>query len=209
MRLYGCQKNKKYPALLCFTILICLFAFFIHSLKTINSVGTTVAVQKITELMNTCALEHIQEAGEIYKTMYIKEKNSNGSVAAIDTDIEKLNFLQTDIAELMTTELKEQRKIKFSISLLNLLGYNIISDYGIKIPIEFTPIAKIETKFKESFISAGINQTMLTVNLEIRANMRIHIFPKETVQEIVHTVPIAKTVIVGDIPNGFYTGQFD
>lgn len=209
MRLYGKRSHKAKIVSYVLIVFILILCFFIHSVKVINSIAKTVAVQKTTEIMNTCALEHIKKAGEVYNAMLIKEKNSNGSVSAVDTDIQKLNLLQTDIAEIMTGELKSGRHMSFRVSLINLLGYNVISDKGIKISADFAPVTKVETKFKESFISAGINQTMLTVNLEICAEMRINVFPAGTSQKVIHTIPIAKIVIVGDTPSGFYRGNLN
>ena len=207
MRLYGNYRRRSGIFLFIILLTIIMSAFFMRSIKVINSIAKTVAVQKTTEIMNTCALEHIGKAGEIYNAMLIKEKNSTGTVSSIDANVQKLNLLQTDIAEIMTKELKAQRKINFRVSFINLLGYNVISDRGIKIPIEFVPITRVETSFKESFISAGINQTMLTVNLKICANMRISVFPGGTSQKVIHTIPIAKIVIVGETPSGFYRGD--
>ncbi len=209
MRLYGTHRSKAKSIFLISVLTVLIFAFFVHSVKVINSVAKTVAVQKTTKIMNTCALEHIIKAGELYNAMLIKEKNSDGTVSAVDTNVQKLNLLQTDIAEIMTKELKQKRKTHFRVSFVNLLGYNVLSDKGIKIPIEFTPITMVEPKFKESFVSAGINQTMLTVNLEICAEIRINVFPAGTMQKVIHTIPIAKIVIVGDTPNGFYHGNFN
>ena len=207
MRLYGSRRCRTGIVLLLSVVLVMLSAVFVHSIKVINSMAKTVAVQKTTEIMNTCALEHIGKAGEIYNAMLMKEKNSTGTVSSIDADVQKLNLLQTNIAEIITKELKEQRKMSFRVSLINFFGYNVISDTGIKIPIQFAPITRVETSFKESFISAGINQTMLSVDLKVCANMRVSVFPGGTVQKVIHTVPIAKIVIVGDTPSGFYRGD--
>lgn len=207
MRLYGDRKiGAKTVFVGIFSVIVTLIVS-IHSIKIINSLAKTVAVRKTTEIMNTCALEHISKTGEVYNAMLIKEKNSGGSVSAVEADILKLNLLQTDIAEIMTKELNDKRKTEFCLSLANLLGYNVISDKGVKIPVEFAPITRVETRFDETFVSAGINQTLLTVNLEIIADMRISVFPFGTSQKVVHTIPIAKTVIVGDTPNGFYRGN--
>lgn len=209
MRLYGKNSRKTVLIFGVSIVIIMILLFCMHTIKVMHSLAKTVAVQKTTEIMNTCALEHIGKAHELYDAMIIKEKNSGGNVSAVDSNIQKLNLLQTDIAEIMTNELKAKQKTSFRISLINLFGYNIISDKGIKIPIEFTPITRVETKFKESFISAGINQTMLTINLEVTANIGINIFPLGTTQKVVHTIPIAKIVIVGDTPNGFYRGNLN
>lgn len=207
MRLYGYRKiGAKTVFVGIFSVIVTLIVS-IHSIKIINSLAKTVAVRKTTEIMNTRALEHISKTGEVYNAMLIKEKNSGGSVSAVEADILKLNLLQTDIAEIMTKELNDKRKTEFCLSLANLLGYNVISDKGVKIPVEFAPITRVETRFDETFVSAGINQTLLTVNLEIIADMRISVFPFGTSQKVVHTIPIAKTVIVGDTPSGFYRGN--
>ena len=65
-------------------------------------------------------------------------------------------------------------------------------------------IGDIQTDLKSEFSSAGINQTIHRIYLEVTCNVVI-LTPFDTIEEtIVNQVLLAEGVIVGNIPNTYY-----
>ena len=65
-------------------------------------------------------------------------------------------------------------------------------------------ISDIPTDLRSEFTSAGINQTLHRIYLEIKCNVVI-LTPFETIeQKISNQVLLAEGVIVGEIPNSYY-----
>lgn len=65
-------------------------------------------------------------------------------------------------------------------------------------------IGDMETDLRSEFTSAGINQTLHRIYLEIKCRVII-LTPFETMEEVIaNQVLIAEGVIVGDIPNAYY-----
>lgn len=200
--MYGNYKRRFIRASFLIITAILIIFFSVYTLGIINTLSRTVAVKHTEEVMNKAALSHIKSAQEIYNTLTLKEK-PDGNVASLSSDAVKLNLLKAEIADIMMKELEEKRHTHFNLSLMNILGYTVISERGLKIPVHISPVSTVHTEFKEEFLSAGINQTLLVVNLEITAEIRISTLKK--CETVVHSIPIVKAVIAGESPNGLYS----
>ena len=65
-------------------------------------------------------------------------------------------------------------------------------------------IGNVETNLRSEFSSAGINQTLHRIYLEIKCNVTI-LTPFETIEEqIVNQVLLIEGVIIGEIPDTYY-----
>lgn len=65
-------------------------------------------------------------------------------------------------------------------------------------------VGDLDTDLRSEFTSAGINQTLHRIYLEIKCNVVI-LTPFETIeQKISNQVLLAEGVIVGEIPNSYY-----
>ena len=80
----------------------------------------------------------------------------------------------------------------------------MLAGRGPKIEIKMSTIGDIQTDLKSEFSSAGINQTIHRIYLEVTCNVVI-LTPFDTIEEtIVNQVLLAEGVIVGNIPNTYY-----
>ena len=85
-----------------------------------------------------------------------------------------------------------------------LTGSKFLSGRGPKVNFKITSIGNIETKLNSEFSSAGINQTLHRIYLQIKCKVEI-LTPFNCVdEEITNQVLLAEAVIVGNIPNTFY-----
>ena len=84
------------------------------------------------------------------------------------------------------------------------MGSKLFSGMGPKVNVKVQMVGDMETDLRSEFTSAGINQTLHRIYLEIKCRVII-LTPLETMEEvIVNQVLIAEGVIVGDIPNAYY-----
>ena len=80
----------------------------------------------------------------------------------------------------------------------------MLSEVGPKINIKLSTSGNVETNLKSEFKTAGINQTLHQIYLEIKCQIII-LTPYDTVSEdIVNYVLIAESIIVGEIPSSYY-----
>ncbi len=75
---------------------------------------------------------------------------------------------------------------------------------GPNIHIKLIPSGNVITDFKSEFKSAGINQTLHRLYLEVECNVNI-ITPYDNIgASIVNQVLMCESIIVGQIPGTFY-----
>jgi len=134
------------------------------------------------------------------------EKNNKGKVVAIDTDMQKANFIRAKITASIQEELSFFQTEKISISLGSLTGIQTFNDRGPEIPLKFSMSGNVSANFRSDFLSAGINQTKHQIYLDIKTQVLILTcnYPTETTVET--SILIAETIIVSETPN-FWLGK--
>ena len=130
--------------------------------------------------------------------------DENGNIKMISANVITVNKIISDIPVLIQQELDETESGKFYINLGSFTGSRMLAGRGPKVEIKMSTIGDIQTDLKSEFSSAGINQTIHRIYLEVTCNVVI-LTPFDTIEEtIVNQVLLAEGVIVGNIPNTYY-----
>ena len=115
-----------------------------------------------------------------------------------------INKIISDIPVYIQEELEREENSSFKIPLGSFLGSKLFSGMGPKVNVKMQIVGDLDTDLRSEFTSAGINQTLHRIYLEIKCKVII-LTPFETMEEeIKNQVLIAEGVIVGDIPNAYY-----
>ena len=69
--------------------------------------------------------------------------------------------------------------------------------------MQILPIGAVQTNFDTEFVSAGINQTRHKIFLSLRTTVSLIIPTGSQLVEVNSTVPIAESIIVGEVPDSF------
>ncbi len=83
-------------------------------------------------------------------------------------------------------------------------GIRLLSGIGPDVPIKFIDTGVIETKVRSEFESAGINQTIHRIYLDLSCNVSL-LTPYNVTEEFVtNEVMLIENVVVGLIPSTYY-----
>ena len=131
----------------------------------------------------------------------ILNRDEQGRITSIETNVTELNMLSSQISVKIQEKISQAEKEKIAIPLGSLFGRSIFAGSGPDLFIRIRNAGNIETDFKSEFASAGINQTKHRIYMHIRT--RIGLVGPLTYErfDIVTQIPIAETVIVGDVPD--------
>ena len=157
----------------------------------------------VTEYLNDAVAIMVEDGEFRYGDLVTIERNSEGDVAVLTTNMARINLLQTEIASYVMEKLSDQMKTSIKIPFGNLVGGTIMSGRGPNIPVRILSVSNFYTDFSNDFTEAGINQTRhrIIIDFEVEIDMLI---PGGTVRENIDaSVVVAETVIVGDVPNTF------
>lgn len=164
-----------------------------------------------TRVVNT-ASDHITAAvnGQIasglihYENIICLEKNTNGEITALRTNMAEVNRLKTVTVDLLSQELMEMDTEELSIPIGSILMPEFFAGKGPRLPIRVVSLSTADAEFFSEFTSAGINQTLQRILLELRINLSV-LTPVGTESvEVASTVVVAETVIVGSVPQSYF-----
>ena len=160
---------------------------------------TSVATEKINDAIS----EKISDGSLDYDDLVILEKDENGEVTALQTNMAKINVLQTEITNVVIQKLSDQMNTEIKVPLGNIIGGTVFSGRGPGIPVRIVSVSNVTADFTNEFSSAGINQTRHQIILNIKVDIDM-LIPGGTVQDTVKTsMVIAETVIVGTVPGTY------
>jgi len=189
-------------------ILIIVGAIFSTNMR---SVITQMAVAKaydiVTVAINEAINEKLNDGTLSYGQLITLEKDENGSITALVTDMASVNRLQAEIVTEVISRVSEMGSTDLSIPLGNIIGGNLLSGRGPGIPIRIISLTNSSAEFSNEFISAGINQTRHQILLEITVYVNILVPGYTTTTEVTTQVIVAETIIVGDVPNSYLNLQ--
>lgn len=138
-----------------------------------------------------------------YNDLITLQQDNQAKVTALQVNVEKVNQMQALISQLVQHKIENLDNSELNIPLGNLVHSSILAGWGPKIKIRIIPIGMIQSKFNGEFSTAGINQTRHKISLEIKSKISIIVPFISTTKEVVTTVPVAETVIVGNVPTTY------
>lgn len=129
--------------------------------------------------------------------------DENGSICALTTNSARINRLKAMLTESINAGLAAAQPEKIGISLGTLTGIGYFYGSGSQLTFSVRPMGITETRLISGFKSAGINQTVHFITLEVTTEIS-PLIPGFTDEISVTTeYIIAQTVIVGEVPDTF------
>ena len=112
-------------------------------------------------------------------------------------------------AEVALTVQQKMQKIgseennNIRIPLGNILGSQLLAQYGPKVKVRVTTIGRVNVDFYTEFEQSGINQTRHKIYLQVNTQVKTVIPFTSQTMPVQSTVPIAETIIVGRVPENY------
>lgn len=159
----------------------------------------TIATRVISEAIH----QTISDQNVTYDELVSFEKTEEGMISAVKTNIIKVNQLKSSLSMNILDRLSQIEEDELAIPIGSIVNGDLFSGRGFKIKIKLIPIGSVSTDITNSFTSAGINQTLHKINMEVRAVISLILPTLSTNVDIVNSVCIAETVIVGQVPSAY------
>ncbi len=153
----------------------------------------------ITNQQSTIVMNKYQ-----YDELYTVERDINGNIKIIRSNVVPINNMISDLTENIQKEFEQIGKQKITIPLGSLSGIYFLSGSGPQISFSISVTGTVDTEIKSEFIAKGINQTLHRVYVNFDCHMKIITPLKNYTQEVTNQVIMAEHVIVGNIPDGYY-----
>lgn len=190
--------------LLAITIALGAYCLFRHRYAdAIVSLAETQIRNTTSDLINDAIDRQIDNENIQYDRMIYFEKDLDGRITALKTNMSEVNRLKTDILNLINDEILALDTSDLGIPIGSLIMPEILSGRGPSIPIQILAIRNSDASFTSSFTEAGINQTLQQMNLIVCVDVSVLALGRINNFTVSSQVVVAETIIVGQVPNTF------
>lgn len=199
-------KNKKIGKIY-FTVLIFTISIITgyKILKSIDPIFEGLCVSRAqgiaTDITNRKSSEVLAKYN--YQDTVKIIRNDEGKNCMLKTDIVMLNEIISDITLEIQKELNKLKNENVEIPIGALMGNQYFAGSGPKIKIKIISAGDLSTDIKTEFKSAGINQTIYRIYLELECNVSILTSYRTINKKINNQVLLVETVIVGEVPETY------
>lgn len=151
------------------------------------------------------AIDRQIAAGELsYDKLVTIEKDALGNVTAIRSNMTEINRLKTGILFRIDEQLEGFSVEQLGVPAGSIFLPELFSGRGPKIPVRVLAVRASDANFRNEFSSAGINQTLHRIMLDIRVDVTILTWTGTREVTVDSSVAVAETVIVGTVPSTYF-----
>lgn len=195
-------KNRKlYRFLLVVGGVFAFFTCYLQFLVTPLMVETCNASVKVsaTKCINYAIAEAMNQ-NLSYDDLINIVTDSSGKISMIQANSVKINTLSKLINKVTLSQLSSYSASVLQIPLGAFSGISVLAGLGPKVSIEIFPYGDVHTTFLSEFTSAGINQTIHKIYLNVDTKIRVVLPLKTVTVQNAGQVVLCESLIVGQIP---------
>lgn len=185
-------------------ILIAAFCMFRSRFRNvIRELAETQVKNTTSDLTNDAIAKQIAAGNIAYDRIVYFEKDLDGRITAMKTNMTEINRLKTDILNLINDEILALDTSDIGIPLGSLFLPEFFSGKGPAIPVHILSIRNSDANFASHFSEAGINQTLHQLIMEVNVDVSVLVLGQTSSFTVNSEVVVAETVIIGDVPQTF------
>ena len=189
-----------------FIVFVLLVAFLLFRSKyhqVIRDLAKTQVTNATSDLINDAVAKQIAEGNIAYDRIVYFEKDLNGKITALKTNIGEVNKLKTDTLNVINDEILAIDESSIGIPVGSLILPEFLSGRGPQIPVEVLTIRNSDASFSSDFTHAGINQTLHQLHMSVSVDVSVLVLGSTVSFTVAADVVVAETIIVGDVPDTF------
>lgn len=157
-----------------------------------------------SDLINDAIDRQIEEGDIRYDRIVYFEKDLDGRITALKTNMSEVNRLKTDTLDVINDEILALDASALGIPLGSLFLPEFFSGRGPIIPVQIISIRNSDASFSSNFSQAGINQTLHQLSMSVGVDVAVLVLGQTATFTVTSEVVVAETIIVGDVPDTFF-----
>lgn len=169
----------------------------------LESLATTRVSNTVNRIVSEAVDEAIETGNITYSDLISFEKDNEGKISAIYSNMAAFNRLQSKILDIILARIDQVPARELSIPVGSLTGSVLLTGRGPSISVRMESVGSSSAWFENEFTSAGINQTkhQIVLNIDVAVSILLPGFSTATV--VSNAVTVAETVIVGSVPDTY------
>ncbi len=183
--------------------IVAFFAFRSKYRLVIQDLAETQVKNTTSDLTNDAIAKQIAVGDIQYDRIVYFEKDLNGRITALKTNMTEVNRLKTDILNIINDEILALDTSDIGIPLGSIFLPELLSGRGPAIPVHILAIRNSDANFSSHFSQAGINQTLHQLTMDVSVDVAVLVLGRTSSFTITSEVVVAETIIVGEVPQTF------
>lgn len=205
------KKSAKIKALFAFVLIIVIvvfsFVYFRGNLIDYTQKYTSALITtKVVDALNLSTTQAIE--GDFYQdksNFYEIRYDEQGNVTLISANVVIINKLLNDVSEysqINVNTLCENDDIQVPYS--SIFGSVLLANYGKKYTFNLELIGNIQCDYFTTFESAGINQTLLSMHIDLKVDISVLLPLHVENIRVENTMIVYQNLIVGEVPDFYF-----
>lgn len=185
-------------------LLLAAFALFRGRYRdVIRDLAVTQVKNTTSDLTNDAIARQIADGKIEYDRIVYFEKDLDGRITALKTNMTEVNRLKTDILDIINSEILALDSSDIGVPLGSIFLSELLSGRGPAIPVHILSIRNADANFVSRFTQAGINQTLHQVQMEVSIDVSVLVLGESVSFTMTSEVVVAETIIVGSVPETY------
>lgn len=210
----GRSRKRKLSVLPLVLLVVTIIVYTgISFFKTARSVmidnAKTEAHRIAQKAINDAVLNVFASSGISYEEIVVLKRADDGKIVAAESNLSGVARLKTEITKEIQSYISNLNGAEVRIPLGAFFGTDLFAGSGPIVTLEFMPDAVTNVDFVSEFENGGINQTRLTVELDVKTKVGMIMPGADTYVTVRTNVPIIQTVIVGEVPQSYTNVERD
>lgn len=197
------HRGRVLAACLLLLLAACLLFLRLTVGPLVQELAKAIVSNKASSIINEAVEAQLRSDDIDYDSIIYLEKDYNGAVTALKTNINEINRLKTEILSVIDTMLLELDVNEVGLPLGSLILPEFFSGTGPTLPVKVLSVSTSDADFHNEFAEAGINQTSHRIYMEVQITMTILTPVGTKAVTASSTVVVAETVIVGTVPGSY------
>lgn len=169
----------------------------------LESLATTRVSNTVNRIIFEAVNESVQSGDISYEELISLEKDNDGKITAVHSNMAAFNRLQSQILDIVLARIDQVSARELSIPVGTLTGSALLAGRGPRISVRMESVGSSSARFENRFDSAGINQTNHQIVLNVDVSIAILLPGLTTATTVSAAVTVAETVIVGTVPETY------
>ena len=203
------KRSKWKIALAIVLILLALLVWYMHAIVNPVIVQTSEAkVKSITQhTLATSVLNVVQTSSSLDDLIHYNY-DTNGKISLISVNSYDANIVARQISTVAQTQLDSVTSTGIEVHLGAFTGIALFASSGPLVRVNLNPIGTVVVKFKSEFVSAGINQTLHKIFIDVQTSVYVVLPTSNPKIDASSEVLITETVIIGEIPSTYLQSSY-
>lgn len=186
-------------------VLVCLLTHTLNARlrPVLETAASSQATNLMTQAIDAAVDNCLQENQMDYSDFVTLETDAAGKVTSITSNTTANSRFKRQVVEAVIRQLGALDSDELGVPLGSLTGQPLLSGAGPRVRVRVDSVGEVTADYDNTFTSAGVNQTLHRVCLNINAVVYLFLPGEVYPVSVSSSVCVAETVIVGETPDTY------